>query len=68
MRFMRIRMMKYTFSDNYYFMAGDNVAESMDSRYWGLVPEDFIVGRAVMVIWSKNRSGVQWKRILKLIE
>lgn len=58
----------YTFSENYYFMAGDNITESMDSRYWGLVPEDFIVGRAVMVVWSKSRSGVQWNRVLKLIE
>ena len=34
----------YTFSKNYYFMAGDNVLNSHDSRYFGLVPEEYIVG------------------------
>lgn len=57
----------YTFKENYYFMAGDNALSSMDSRYWGLVPEEFIVGRAGMIIWSKNRNGIQWKRLFKLI-
>ncbi|MBD5347604.1 MAG: signal peptidase I [Bacteroides sp.] len=54
----------YTFKENYYFMAGDNSVASMDSRYWGLVPEDFIVGRAVLKVWSSDRSGIQWNRIL----
>lgn len=34
----------HTFQHNYYFMAGDNVMNSLDSRYWGLVPEEYIVG------------------------
>lgn len=55
---------EYTFRENYYFMAGDNAVASMDSRYWGLVPEDFIVGRAVMKVWSSDRSGIKWNRIL----
>lgn len=58
----------YTFKENYYFMAGDNALASMDSRYWGLVPEEFIVGRAGMIIWSKNRNGIQWKRIFNLVK
>ena len=58
----------YTFSENYYFMGGDNALGSMDSRYWGLVPEDFIVGRAVLTVWSKNRNGTEWKRILRPIK
>ena len=33
----------------YYFMAGDNALYSTDSRYWGLVPEEFIVGKVVLV-------------------
>lgn len=41
---------EYTFSHNYYFMAGDNVFDSQDSRYWGLLPDEFIVGK-VWLIW-----------------
>ena len=58
----------YTFTEDYYFMAGDNAVASMDSRYWGLVPEDFIVGRAVFTVWSKNSDGIQWQRILRPVE
>ncbi len=39
----------HTMEQNYYFMAGDNVLYSCDSRYWGLVPEEFIVGKVVLV-------------------
>ena len=35
---------EYTFTQNYYFAVGDNVMESIDSRYWGFIPEDFIIG------------------------
>lgn len=59
---------KHTFMENYYFMAGDNNISSMDSRYWGLVPESFIVGKASAVWWSKNSEGVQWNRIFKRLE
>ena len=58
----------FTFAENYYFMAGDNALSSMDSRYWGLVPEEFIVGRAGLIIWSENRSGIQWKRLFKILK
>ncbi len=61
-------LVSYTFKENYYFMAGDNAVMSMDSRYWGLVPEDFIVGRAAFILWSKNKNGIQWKRVLKTVE
>lgn len=59
----------YTFKTNYYFMAGDYVSDSRDSRYWGLLPEDHIVGKAV-VIWKSTDpvSGkIRWDRILKSI-
>lgn len=59
---------EYTFKENYYFMGGDNNVSSMDSRYWGLVPEKFIVGKATLIWWSENRNKIQWDRILKRIK
>ncbi|MDD3968188.1 signal peptidase I [Proteiniphilum propionicum] len=60
----------YIFSHNYYFMGGDKVENSQDSRYWGLLPDDLIVGKAAFIWKSKEPySGkIRWKRILKKIE
>ena len=59
----------YTFRENYYFMAGDKALNSQDSRYWGLLPESFIVGRAFRVWWSEDERGkVRWGRIFKAIQ
>lgn len=54
----------YEWTNNYYFMAGDNVFDSMDSRYWGLVPEDYIVGVVQMVSYSKDKETdtIKWER------
>jgi len=62
----------YTFKQNYYFMMGDNRHSSDDSRFWGFVPEDHIVGKAVFVWMSFDRNGtffnkVRWKRLFSLI-
>ena len=63
---------KYTFRQNYYFMMGDNRHNSLDSRYWGFVPEDHIVGRPVL-IWLSTDSGnkfpnnIRWGRFLKFV-
>ncbi len=57
----------YTFKMDYYWMMGDNRHQSLDSRFWGLVPEDHIVGEAWM-IWMSWKNGVRWSRLFKKIK
>ena len=44
----------YTFAMDYYWMMGDNRHNSWDSRYWGFVPEDHVVGKPVFIFWSMD--------------
>ncbi|MGV3546344.1 MAG: signal peptidase I, partial [Pedobacter sp.] len=60
----------YTFKMNYYWMMGDNRHSSADSRYWGFVPEDHIVGKALFIWLSVDGEGsflnkIRWNRIFK---
>ncbi len=60
---------RYTFNMDYYWMMGDNRYNSADSRVWGFVPEDHVVGKASMVWFSKSPyKGIRWERIFKVIE
>lgn len=59
----------YRFRKNYYFMAGDNGMNSQDSRYWGMLPEEYIVGKA-WIIWKSvdpYTEKFRWERFLKVI-
>ena len=60
----------YTFKMNYYWMMGDNRHDSEDSRYWGFVPEDHIVGKALFIwmSWDDNESflsKIRWSRLFR---
>jgi signal peptidase I len=57
----------YTFKMNYYWMMGDNRHNSQDSRFWGFVPEDHIVGKASL-IWFSWQKGPRWNRIFRSIK
>ncbi|QBN18395.1 signal peptidase I [Flavobacterium nackdongense] len=62
----------YTFKQNYYWMMGDNRHRSEDSRYWGFVPEDHIVGKPVFIwmSWDTNGKGlgkIRWERLFTTV-
>jgi signal peptidase I len=57
----------YTFKMDYFWLMGDNRHNSLDSRYWGFVPEDHLVGKAKLIFFSYEK-GPRWKRIFNLIK
>jgi len=57
----------YTFKMDYYWMMGDNRHESQDSRYWGFVPEDRVVGKA-WLIWFSYDNGPRWNRLFRIVK
>ena len=60
---------RYTIEMDYYWLMGDNRYNSADSRVWGFVPEDHVVGRASLVWFSKSPyMGIRWNRIFKRIK
>ncbi len=63
---------EYTFRQDYYFMMGDNRHDSWDSRYWGFVPADHIVGKALFIWCSINHEGdllhkIRWSRLFNVV-
>lgn len=63
----------YTFKLDYYWMMGDNRHNSADSRYWGFVPEDHIVGKPIFIWWSHSPdhpgfSGIRWNRLFNFVD
>ena len=64
---------EYTFKFDYYWMMGDNRHNSADSRYWGFVPEDHIVGKPIFIWWSSDPDrgglgGIRWSRLFKWVD
>ncbi|MDH5602301.1 MAG: signal peptidase I [Cyclobacteriaceae bacterium] len=55
------RVNKYIIEKNYYFVLGDNRNYSLDSRYWGLLPEDHIIGKAITILYSKKPNQGWWE-------
>ncbi len=59
----------YTFKQNYYWMMGDNRHNSEDSRFWGFVPEDHVVGKPVFIWLSRDlvNGGIRWERMFTTV-
>ena len=64
----------YTFKMDYYWMMGDNRHNSADSRYWGFVPEDHIVGKPIFIWFSSDpdrgllSGGLRWNRLFRMVD
>ena len=58
----------YTIKQNYYFAMGDNRDNSEDSRFWGFIPKDHIIGKGFIVWYSHDKGVPRFDRVLKLIK
>ncbi len=63
---------EYTFKMDYYWMMGDNRHNSLDSRYWGFVPEDHVVGKPIFIWLSINPEDrgkkIRWDRLFRMVD
>lgn len=59
---------EYTFAMDYYWLMGDNRHNSLDSRFWGFVPEDHVVGKAWFIWMSYDKHGIRWSRLLRSVK
>jgi signal peptidase I len=57
----------YIFKQDYYFMLGDNRKYSINSRFWGFIPESNIIGKVQCVLFSNYQSNFQWNRLFKSV-
>ena len=66
------RAESYTFKMDYYWMMGDNRHNSADSRYWGFVPEDHVVGKPLFIWLSINPESfgqkIRWNRLFRFVD
>ena len=65
------KIQKYTFTQDHYFMVGDNRCDSADSRFWGFVPQDHIYAKTLCILFSKKPnawiSGLSFSRSFKIL-
>lgn len=63
---------EYIFKKDYYYFVGDNLYGSTDSRHWGMIPKENIIGEVNYILWSKSESsffkGIRWGRIIKRLD
>lgn len=57
----------YALKNDCYFVLGDNYSNSLDSRHFGYIPENCIIGKAHLVVWSSDKMNTRWGRIGKLV-
>ena len=68
-----VEITSYTFTQNYYMMIGDNRHNSSDGRMWGMVPEENVVGKALIIWYSYDKDNpsifgrIRWNRLFNII-